>query len=162
MSDSMIDCGKLTFANRQTFFDYSQHGRSSRLSMMALKSRMVEFKTEGGPAKGYLASPEKPTRGSPRSACLVGTQRFLQKLRQQASLSRFSRTSGRSPRWRSRNIRRRGEGTPVKNRQRQNKADRPGRRRLPTIGPLNIGTQDRRRRLLHGSRMVLAIEHPKA
>src|SRR2546428_13043130 len=27
--------------------------------MMALKSRMVEFKTEGGPGKGYLASPEK-------------------------------------------------------------------------------------------------------
>ncbi len=27
--------------------------------MMALKSRMVEFKAEGGPGKGYLASPEK-------------------------------------------------------------------------------------------------------
>ena len=31
--------------------------------MMALKSRMVEFKTEGGPGKGYLASPEKPRGG---------------------------------------------------------------------------------------------------
>ncbi len=27
--------------------------------MMALKSRMVEFKAEGGPGQGYLASPEK-------------------------------------------------------------------------------------------------------
>src|SRR5437667_7404247 len=31
--------------------------------MMALKSRMVEFKTEGGPGQGYLASPEKPRGG---------------------------------------------------------------------------------------------------
>ena len=34
--------------------------------MMALKSRMVEFKAEGGPGNGYLASPEKP-----RGAVLV-------------------------------------------------------------------------------------------
>ena len=34
--------------------------------MMALKSRMVEFKAESGPGKGYLASPEKP-----RGAVLV-------------------------------------------------------------------------------------------
>jgi len=31
--------------------------------MMALKSRMVEFKTEDGFGKGYLASPEKPRSG---------------------------------------------------------------------------------------------------
>src|SRR6266566_3735210 len=31
--------------------------------MMALKSRMVEFKAEGGAGKGYLASPEKPRGG---------------------------------------------------------------------------------------------------
>lgn len=31
--------------------------------MMALQSRIVEFKTEGGPGKGYLASPEKPRGG---------------------------------------------------------------------------------------------------
>src|SRR6266487_2520959 len=31
--------------------------------MMALKSRMVEFKAEGGPGNGYLASPEKPRGG---------------------------------------------------------------------------------------------------
>jgi carboxymethylenebutenolidase len=31
--------------------------------MMALKSRIVEFKTEGGPGKGYLATPEKPRGG---------------------------------------------------------------------------------------------------
>src|SRR5437879_4461936 len=31
--------------------------------MMALKSRMVEFKTEGGAGNGYLSSPEKPRRG---------------------------------------------------------------------------------------------------
>jgi len=31
--------------------------------MMALKSRMVEFKAEGGLGKGYLASPEKPRGG---------------------------------------------------------------------------------------------------
>src|SRR5439155_7217743 len=31
--------------------------------MMALKSRMVEFKTEGGAGKGYLASPEKAHGG---------------------------------------------------------------------------------------------------
>jgi len=31
--------------------------------MMALKSRMVKFKTEGGPGQGYLASPEKPRGG---------------------------------------------------------------------------------------------------
>src|SRR5207253_9949820 len=30
---------------------------------MALKSRMVEFKTEGGAGKGYLASREKPRGG---------------------------------------------------------------------------------------------------
>ena len=30
---------------------------------MTAKSRMVEFKAEGGPAKGYLASPEKPRGG---------------------------------------------------------------------------------------------------
>ncbi len=31
--------------------------------MMALKSHMVEFTTEGRPGKGYLASPEKPRGG---------------------------------------------------------------------------------------------------
>src|SRR6266568_4255975 len=31
--------------------------------MMALNSRMVEFKTEGGTGNGYLASPEKPRGG---------------------------------------------------------------------------------------------------
>src|SRR5437667_12006995 len=31
--------------------------------MMALKSRMVEFKSEGDTGKGYLASPEKPRGG---------------------------------------------------------------------------------------------------
>ena len=31
--------------------------------MMTLKSRMVEFKTEGAPGNGYLASPEKPRGG---------------------------------------------------------------------------------------------------
>src|SRR2546422_4788576 len=31
--------------------------------MMALKSRMVEFKAEGGLGEGYLASPEKPRGG---------------------------------------------------------------------------------------------------
>src|SRR5437667_2177475 len=31
--------------------------------MMALKSRMVEFKVEGRPGNGYLSSPEKPRRG---------------------------------------------------------------------------------------------------
>ncbi len=30
---------------------------------MTTKSRMVEFKAEGGPGKGYLASPEKPRGG---------------------------------------------------------------------------------------------------
>src|SRR2546426_2911913 len=35
-------------------------GPFGTISMMALKSRMVEFKTEGGHGKGYLASPEKP------------------------------------------------------------------------------------------------------
>ncbi len=35
----------------------------SSFSMMALKSRIVEFKTEGEPGKGYLASPEKPRGG---------------------------------------------------------------------------------------------------
>ncbi len=30
---------------------------------MMAKSRMVEFKAEGGPGKGYLASPEKPRGG---------------------------------------------------------------------------------------------------
>ena len=44
-------------------FDYSLHSRCSRLLMMALKSRMVEFKTEDGFGKGYLASPEKPRSG---------------------------------------------------------------------------------------------------
>lgn len=34
-----------------------------KLSMMALQSRIVEFKAEGGPGKGYLASPEKPRGG---------------------------------------------------------------------------------------------------
>src|SRR5438445_4396144 len=38
-------------------------GPFGTLSMMALKSRMVEFKTEGGPGQGYLASPEKPRGG---------------------------------------------------------------------------------------------------
>src|SRR6266436_8265958 len=38
-------------------------GPWSALSMMALKSRMVEFKTEGGPGQGCLASPEKPRGG---------------------------------------------------------------------------------------------------
>ncbi len=33
--------------------------RLGTISMMTLKSHMVEFKTEGGPGKGYLASPEK-------------------------------------------------------------------------------------------------------
>src|SRR5437667_11931097 len=31
--------------------------------MMALKSRMVEFKVEGRPGNGYLSSPEKPRGG---------------------------------------------------------------------------------------------------
>src|SRR5947208_13637367 len=31
--------------------------------MMALKSRMVEFKAEGRPGNGYLSSPEKPRGG---------------------------------------------------------------------------------------------------
>src|SRR5438552_16940476 len=31
--------------------------------MMALKSRMVEFKVESRPGKGYLSSPEKPRGG---------------------------------------------------------------------------------------------------
>ena len=31
--------------------------------MIALKSRMVEFKTEGRPGKAYMASPEKPRGG---------------------------------------------------------------------------------------------------
>jgi len=44
-------------------FDYSLHSRCNRLLMMALKSRMVEFKTEDGFGKGYLASPEKPRSG---------------------------------------------------------------------------------------------------
>ena len=35
----------------------------SSSSMMALKSRIVEFKAEGQPGKGYLASPEKPRGG---------------------------------------------------------------------------------------------------
>ncbi len=30
---------------------------------MTTKSRMVEFKAEGGPGKGYLVSPEKPRGG---------------------------------------------------------------------------------------------------
>src|SRR2546428_3415726 len=44
-------------------FDYSLHSRCNRLLMMALKSRMVEFKTEDGFGKGYLASPEKSRSG---------------------------------------------------------------------------------------------------
>src|SRR5256886_12326823 len=35
----------------------------SSVSMMALKSRTVEFKAEGGLGKGYMASPEKPRGG---------------------------------------------------------------------------------------------------
>src|SRR5207245_8901479 len=31
--------------------------------MMTLKSGMVEFKTEGGPGNGYVASTEKPSGG---------------------------------------------------------------------------------------------------
>jgi len=61
--------------------------------MMALKSRMVEFKTEGGAGKGYLASPEKPRGGVLVLHAWWGTQRFLQRLRQQASFSGISRTS---------------------------------------------------------------------
>ena len=85
--------------------------------MMALKSRMVEFKAESGPGKGYLASPEKP-----RGAVLVlhawwGLNDFFKSFANRLASQGFLALAADLHDGRSRNIRRRGEGTPVKNRQ---------------------------------------------
>src|SRR5437016_3495126 len=60
---SPTECCTSRRSDPANIFDYSLHSPCSRLSMMALKSRMVEFKTEDGFGKGYLASPEKPRSG---------------------------------------------------------------------------------------------------